>query len=60
MLLTQRTRTGAIDQVVHRGALALAGDPGMAVSEQLDIAVQDDRDRFLDAAVALGQGGFGP
>ena len=38
----------------------LAGHPGMAVREELDIAGEDDRDGFLDAAVALGQGGFGP
>ncbi len=41
-------------------ALTLAGHPGMPVGEQLDIALQDDRHGFLDAAVALGQGGFGP
>ena len=42
-----------------RRALTLAGDPGMPVCEQLDIALQDDRHGFVDAAVALGQGGFG-
>jgi hypothetical protein len=32
----------------------------MPVCEQLHIALQDNRDRLLDASVALGQGGFGP
>src|SRR5207245_170211 len=53
--------TGAlpIDHVVHRGAVALAGDFRLAPFEQLDIAVEDDRYGFVDAAVALGQGLLG-
>src|SRR2546430_6598406 len=59
MLLMQRTGALPIDHVVDRGAVALAGDLGLATLEQLDIAGEHDRYGLVDAAVALRQGLFG-
>jgi hypothetical protein len=38
----------------------LTGDPGFAVGQQLDIALQDGLGGKGDPAVTLGEGGFGP
>jgi hypothetical protein len=43
----------AIDEVVHDHAVALAGDFGLAILEQLYVIVEDDGHSSVDAAVAL-------
>ena len=43
------TVTAAVGQVIRGRALTLAGDPGMPIREEFDVALQDDRDGFVDA-----------
>src|SRR5262245_61984480 len=55
MLLMQRTVAVPINDVVGGGAIALAGYLRGAIRQQLDIAVEDDLNGGVDAAVALWQ-----
>ena len=52
-------RTLAIDEVVDRLAVALAGHPGGAILQQLHVAGEHHLDGSVNAAVALGEHLFG-
>ena len=49
----------AIDNQILSSAVALAGHLRGAIRQQLDVAVEDDGNRLVDPAIALGQLGLG-
>src|SRR5262245_37454759 len=51
--------TVAVDNVIDRGPVALAGHLRGAIGQKLHIAGEDDGHRLVHTAVALGQLGLG-
>src|SRR5262249_12122505 len=53
------TFASAVDDKVCGLTVALAGHLGLAIRQQLHIAIEDNCGRFLDAPIALWQGSLG-